>query len=329
MYGEEPAKLGEDFIASDLNMHKALTWYNSMSEVKSLRKYFEKWSQYNPSILKASDKDIPITACAISKLIVSKCKLPKKYIEYLERKVQELETKYGKEEVKIIPLSDYRINETEADIEDILDIFYRSNYKPKQIDLFKILKETNARPNEVRSCVTKYKELLEEVVEHRDDLIPKSKKNYIALLNNIIDDCNSYLSNNRNEKKLIRKPRKKKIKSAEQLASKVQFKISDDMLKLTSVHPSKIIGSSEVWIYNTKYKRLSYLSGSLNIKGTTIIGFDDKSLTKTIRKPEINLAKLLDLSKISMLKQFKELKTKPIVANGRLNKDCLILKAHK
>ena len=99
-------------------------------------------------------------------------------------------------------------------------------------------------------------------------------------------------------------------------------------LKLTSEKPEKIIGSSEVWIYNTKYKKIqAYRSlGTLGIKGTSILNYDvATSGAKTIRKPEL-VTGYAGMTKRNIALEFKNLKTKESAVNGRINQDCIILK---
>jgi len=180
----------------------------------------------------------------------------------------------------------------------------------------------------VRQALAQYTAILDELDTY-EHLTAKQKKAYVIFLKAIIDDCEKYLSNTRKATKL-RKPRKKKFKSADQLAAKVRFKEAEPELKLTSVPPSSIVGSQSVWLYNVKTRKITYLSGDkLSTKGTTVIGFDpDKSFSKVIRKPE-TLADLLNTPRTKMLKDIQVLKTKATPANGRLSTDVLILRANK
>jgi hypothetical protein len=101
-------------------------------------------------------------------------------------------------------------------------------------------------------------------------------------------------------------------------------------LGIKSDLPSKIVGSSEAWIYNTKTKKLavyrSAIGERLSIKGTTIINYIvADSTAKTLRKPEI-VKDYLEMGKRPLGLAFKALKTKDSAPNGRINQDCIILK---
>lgn len=332
----EPASLGAAFVCNDSEMGHALNWYNENREVKKMRKFLDayvtkKFPKKIATIFNSvSEKDLNMTMCAIARMNMAGCKLSANYIAFLDKRIKEVVDRY--ELVDVVPESRVEsFNPAIADTDDILDQFYNSDYKKAPVDFYKILLEKQYKPTEVRGLVMNYEPILEEVKNEADHLTKKEKTNYINFLTQILEDCVAFLSNSRKEKKL-RKPRKKKLKSADQLVSKVKFKQSDTGLKITSINPTQIIGAEAVWLYNTKYKRMTYIVAKekLSIKGTTIIGFDEtKSVTKTIRKPEITIPELLNSSKIQMLKQFLALKTKAAVAKGRLNEEILILKASK
>jgi hypothetical protein len=128
--------------------------------------------------------------------------------------------------------------------------------------------------------------------------------------------------------KAVRKPRAHKEKPASVLAAKVKFMKEFSELKLKSEAPVKIIGASEVWVYNTKYKKLQVYrsTGALSIKGTTILNYDvATSGSKTIRKPEL-VAGFASMTKRTLGTEFKNMKTKESAVNGRINEECIILK---
>jgi hypothetical protein len=100
---------------------------------------------------------------------------------------------------------------------------------------------------------------------------------------------------------------------------------------LKSEHPTKLVNADEVWIYNTKYRRLTVYkpadSGLLTVKGTTMINFDiTTSISKTLRKPEV-IKDFASMGKRALNTAFKQLTTKPSKPNGRINEECIILKA--
>ena len=152
-------------------------------------------------------------------------------------------------------------------------------------------------------------------------------KGYVAFLQSIIAMCDTQAV----VVKATRKPRKKKVKPAAVLVSKMKYKEKND--KLVSIKPTEIVGATQLWVYNDKTKTLTVfnaIGAGLSVKGSTIIGFDQKSsITKTLRKPDVIIPRLLEGGKIVLRKLMEDLTTKEKVAKGRINTDTIILRAIK
>ena len=65
----------------------------------------------------------------------------------------------------------------------------------------------------------------------------------------------------------------------------------------------------------------------LTVKGTTILGYD-VTLSKQVmlRKPD-EFFKNTPIAKMALLNGMKEVKTKPVTPNGRINEDTILLGA--
>ena len=105
-----------------------------------------------------------------------------------------------------------------------------------------------------------------------------------------------------------------------------------EQLKLVSVNPEDIIDCKELWVYQTKYRKLGkYVAdgfSTLGVKGTTIIGFDaNASVQKTLRKPKEQLTDFKKAGKVKLRKFLDEVKAVDIKLTGRINKDTILLKA--
>jgi hypothetical protein len=142
----------------------------------------------------------------------------------------------------------------------------------------------------------------------------------------IVDDLDRIIKNASAQ----RKPRKTKQKSASKLIKNLKYQSEYPDLKLVSINPEKIVGASELWVYNTKYNRLGvyYAENSVRgftVKGCTIQNFDNETSTqKTARKPEDTLSKL---TKQSLRKKMKSMKTKDQSVTGRINAQTILLGA--
>jgi hypothetical protein len=106
---------------------------------------------------------------------------------------------------------------------------------------------------------------------------------------------------------------------------------TNEPLKLVSVSPTDIIGSTELWVYNTKSRKLGkYVSAeyqTLSVKGTSIINFNENlSICKTLRKPEEKLKEFKAAGKVQLRKFLDDINATDTKMNGRLNEETILLK---
>lgn len=130
-----------------------------------------------------------------------------------------------------------------------------------------------------------------------------------------------------------RKARVAKVKPAAVVAKSVKYCAENIDLKLKSINPALVVGTNEVWLFNSKYRKLfcykAIQGQSLTFKGSTLLNWDtEKSESKGLRKPEV-LHGLMDLGTRAWNKLMKETKSKASPCNGRINKETLILVAFK
>lgn len=128
-----------------------------------------------------------------------------------------------------------------------------------------------------------------------------------------------------------RKPRKKKIRKVSDQIKKLQFQKENENPKLVSIDPAHIPNAKQLWVYDTKYKKLTVFrsENGLAIKGTTILNFDSDSECRRLRHPEEVLTNVLKSGKIALRKTMNELTTKPIEVKGRIGKTTILLRVEK
>jgi hypothetical protein len=182
-----------------------------------------------------------------------------------------------------------------------------------------------------------YSELYDAYTGKDDDLKEAYKgwkksalKKYVEFVKGIISTSETFST----VTKVSRKPRKKKEKPATALVEKLKYKEKDDTYNLTSISPATIIGSQQAWVFNVSTRRLSVFNAigptGLIVKGTTIIGFDEKtSITKTLRKPKDVLPKVLSGGKLALRKIMEDIKAVEKQASGRINTDTVLIKVVK
>jgi hypothetical protein len=132
--------------------------------------------------------------------------------------------------------------------------------------------------------------------------------------------------------KVERAPRKKKVVSTEKIVSKLKYKKDDKALGIVSLNPASIVGAKEVWVFDTKTRKLTkYVAddtaGTLSVKGASIIGLNQaKSMSKTLRYPATQLAAFKKCGKVQLRTYMEEIPTVGISPSGKINENQIILK---
>lgn len=214
-----------------------------------------------------------------------------------------------------------------GELEWAIDAFL---FEDKEFSLYNDMRAKQL-PGPYVSFVREWVQQKIEQFEKEDlDYYSFSKRKYNALikfLNSMLEDCDKY----QNFKRANRKPRaKKKIPPIVQVKN-LNYQKECEEFGLKSVSPALIVGASQVWVFNTKTRKLGvYHSDSPNgmrVKGSTIQGFNpDTSVQKTVRKPEEVLTTVLESGKILLRKVLSELSTKDSPLTGRINNDTIILR---
>lgn len=188
---------------------------------------------------------------------------------------------------------------------------------------------------------------LAKMSEHDADMWEQLKEGYahvkkadIKKLRTAISELMVALDFIIDQAKATRKPRKAKPRSADKVIAKLKFLKVDEKYKLASINPIDVIGANELWVFNVKTRKLGkYIASSidpkglgregtgLSVKGTTIIGFDEKlSVQKTLRKPDEQLKEFKGAGKVALRKFLDEINTTDTKLNGRCNLDTVLLK---
>jgi len=125
--------------------------------------------------------------------------------------------------------------------------------------------------------------------------------------------------------------RRKKPQDPRKIVARLRHLQADKDLGIASINPVNILGSTEVWVYDTKRRRLGlYMSkndGGLHVKGTSITGYDEElSYEKTLRKPEEQLALITKKSKKALHEVVGKIRGKQMKVKTRINPNMLLLK---
>ena len=227
------------------------------------------------------------------------------------------------------------------EIETAIEAFQTDpeTFDPKAFKVLNLLKAKQAKAAHARIIRDFYARNLTELLElasgqadeqltegysHRSK---KQIKSFIAFLQEIESACNMLMQ----EAKVNKKPRAKKAVSKDKIIAKLKYKKSDEPLKLVSINPADIIGAQELWIFNSKTRKLGkYVAAEfqeLGIKGTTITGFSEtKSVQKTLRKPAEQIKAFKEAGKVVLRKFLEDINAVDTKMNGRINEEIMLLK---
>lgn len=166
-----------------------------------------------------------------------------------------------------------------------------------------------------------------DLLEGYGNIGRRGLKKAVMFVQEIVSTCENMVIIARTTKA----PRAKKQQIPSKVVAKMKYLKEYSDLGLKSVHPEKIIGASEIWLYDTAKRRLiKYVvqdGAELSVKGTTIMNFDPaKSGSKIVRKPEVTLKGLDDYSKRPMSNLFNSIKGTTGIVRGRTADSQLILK---
>jgi len=228
------------------------------------------------------------------------------------------------------------------EIEDAIESWNANpeNFDPKAFKVLNLLKGKDAKAAHARTIRDFYKRNLEELEELasgnadeqlREGYKHRSKKQILALIA-FYKEVDSACTMLMQEAKVNRAPRAKKAQPKEKIVAKLKYMKTFETLKLVSINPQDIIGSKEVWVYNTKSRKLGkYVASAyqeLNVKGASIINFSETdSICKTLRKPEEKLKEFKAAGKVALRKFLEDINATDTKMNGRLNEETIILKA--
>ena len=229
-----------------------------------------------------------------------------------------------------------KISEIAGDLEGAIDEVVTSKFN-NMPSPFAIMQDRakGMHANKLIDIFKKRRSEFDDVLNTKDADVREGYSNFtkpqlkklVAYCDTIITDAMKIVG----EAKVNRKPKKRKVKTPDQLVSKVQYCDKHDEFKLVSIKPKDIIGGMQLWVFNTKNKKLGVYhaddAGGFSVKGTTITNYtESKSISKTVRKPGEMLPEVLKAGKIALRNILSGIATKETLLNGRINKDIVLLR---
>lgn len=356
--GSEPVWPAESAEWSDDQfdhlLRKSFYYYNYYYSQKDCKKYVVEWLKKRETFTReqiraferSPDRAIPMTVCGL--IMAQRKGMPEKvkHIEFINRCIQEaideaepevVSKTSTPEQVIARPTIQDRLAEKTSENIGELEGYY-DEIDTADVKFYDWLISKNV----IQSQLGKYeavfgdrKQELELAQSKADDQLREGYSHYRAadFKKRIkwIDELLAAIEQYRGVKKATKKARVKKAPSKEKLVAKLKYEKENKALKVVSINPAEIIGAAELWVYNSKTRKLGkYVAAgfqTLGIKGTTITGFDEsKSVAKTLRKPEEQLKEFAKAGKVVLRTFLKDIRAVEVKLNGRINAETLLLK---
>jgi len=336
---------------------RAFTWYHHFYSKKDAKELLCQYLELNnrtdeaKKLRRVHESEFLMTLCWLARMNLRGLELSDHEDLTLENEISRLSKLINKPEViekeeklinrpNIQELLREKAREAAGELEGLFDEFItlgKASQKP--ID---VVAKLNIVPQQIPYIVEFWKRKQNEfevLSEGKDSDIKEAYsflgkiqvRNILKFIESVIGDLNSYIS----VKKASKAPRKRKAVPVEKIVAKLkylkEFKDAVNKLDLVSVHPTKLHGASEAWVYDTAKRKLHHYiadeySKSFTVKGNALLGFDTNiSEIKTLRKPGEQIKEVMG-SKPAARKYFKDIKAVSATPNGRFNENMLILR---
>jgi hypothetical protein len=351
------------------HFRSAMDYYRLESDIKTFKPVIVKWLESQSAskehialIKKVKDNRISGTMGAVASCLLrgmtpqrpdfnggrdTAAWLRNAIVEVMAAGKNDTDDEEKKEEKPAVPqisiqerVRDAAMNMTE-ELENAIEAFQEDpdSFDPKAFKVVNLLRSVEAKAAHARLIRGFYERNLKELEEASQPkcdeqlkeayghLSKANMKKIILFYQEIMSACDMLAQ----EAKVNRAPRAKKPTDKAKVVAKLKYLKQHEPLKLVSVNPVDIIGSKELWVYNTKSRKLGRYVASeyaeLGVKGTSITGFDENaSICKTIRKPEDKLKEFKAAGKVALRKFLDDINATDTKMNGRINEEIILLK---
>lgn len=332
--GREPA-IGANLL-SVMDMLAAYRHYNYFLGRKEAVQYLYDYLEANDKetankLRYVDDIYIPLTLGWIARLLSRNCAIPEESFDYFVRTLDETIRKFTNN-VVVQRQERQRTN----DLPKFLLYMEQREDGETEETFSEWLTRNEIGPMSLRPIMAKCAEWVDfwnlvltdsEMRAAHPGMTDAQIKRLISELKAIISHSENLLENRRR----VRKPRKKKQKAADEIVKGIRCLTEFKELNLAGLLPSRIPGAEQLVVYNTKMRKVMWFvaaaNGKLGVKGSAVIGFDpEKSIEKGIRKPNEIVPVLAKAGKRELKKVISALTTKDMpVHSGRINPHCILL----
>lgn len=287
---------------------------------------------------------------AVCKMILDGAKWPEGSKEWAEQQIAQIMDRGAAElavkvvdepkKAKVVDVKE-QLSEIIGDIEEIEDTLIRTGKVPA-INFLNWLRQKNVSQNLIDEVIFFYAERFDEIVRAKAGKDAQLKEayshykkkdwdNWYNWYNKILTDLDAF----KRVKAAAKKVRQVKPPSPAKLVKKLKYQKKDESLNITSVDPTEIVDATQIWVYNTKTRKIGVYNASemdqrLTVKGSTLMGWDPKtSIAKTLRKPKEQIGDFVRANKVQLRTFLDKIKTTSINMTGRINEQTLILRVYR
>jgi len=343
---KEPKFSGE---VSQTELTQALSWYAQNRDSKDATKYAIDYFKKKLKIpAPEAIKSQAPTFGYVCRLVSLGAVLTDRNVEWFDKTIDEL--KNAKPPVakvakvaNVVSIQDHIkrkagecIGELEGQIDELITTKFAADVSP--YGLMNTLEIKGAHAKFVIDHFKTRRAEYDEVLTTTDSDIKEAYSNFTKVqLKKLVAYCDQVIVDGMRlagDAVKSRKPRKRKAKSPDQLVSKINYAKDFAELKLVSVDPKTIVGANQLWVYNTKTRKLGCYNAEdaagLSIKGSTIQNFSEsKSVQKKLRKPEVTLPEVLKGGKVALRNVLTDIRAVESALTGRINVDTILLRTIK
>jgi hypothetical protein len=331
---------------------RLLNWYSQNKDSKDSQKwaidYFKKKLKHSIAISQL--KNSPTNFGFICRIVSNGSILETKdqlWFENQIKKIKETKEEIIKESLEVVkPTINIQdrirekasecIGELNGAIDDFILSGFTANTSPYGIMHTKAIKSVHV--SHILNWAKKIRSEFDGVLNSKDDQLKEGYSNFtkpqlkkmVAFGDLIISDAMKISG----EALKTRKPRKRKVKSPEELVAKIKVLDKFDELKLVSLPTRDIIGATQLWVYNVKTRKLGCYhaedAAGFSVKGTSLENFSEsKSVHKKLRKPEVSLPEVMIAGKVLLRNYMNSIRAVESALTGRLNSDTILLRILK
>jgi hypothetical protein len=349
MYGHEPKF---DRELTKIELMATLNWYTQNKDTKDAVKYATDYFKKNYKVnVDGVIRNYSSTFGFVCRILNNGGLINEKELVWFNETIIKIKEDLAKPKVNVVvddkpvqPNIQDRIREKASEcigeLEGLLDEYILSKFTttPKPYGIMHTLNIKGVHTNRILEHWKRIRSDYDNALTTEDELIKEGYSNFSKTeIKKIVGFCDLVITDAMkvvNEANKLRKPRQRKQKSPEQLVAKLRYMKLSDELKLESVDPKDIIGALQLWVYNTKSRKLGCYNAEdasgLSVKGSSIISFNEsKSIQKKLRKPEVTLPEVLKGGKVYLRTALDDIKAVAATLNGRLNTDTILLRIIK